>query len=49
MKGEGYLFGEKALDEFNQKNNIEFFIRGHELMQDGYQYFFINKLISFMV
>ena len=45
-KGVGYLFGEKALDEFNQKNNIEFFIRGHDLFLDGYQYFFKNKLIS---
>jgi len=46
IKGTGYLFGEKALDEFNQKNNIELFIRGHELFLDGYQYFFKNKLIS---
>ena len=46
IKGMGYIFGEKALDKFYQKNNFDFFIRGHDVEEEGYRYYFNNKLIS---
>ena len=42
-RGAGYLFGEKVVDEFNQINNIRLICRAHQLVMEGYKYWFKNK------
>ena len=42
----GYIFGEKALDKFYQKNNLDLFIRGHDIQENGYRYYLIISLWS---
>ena len=42
-RGAGYLFGEKVVDEFNQINNIRLICRAHQLVNEGYKYWFKNK------
>ncbi|MHA1615838.1 MAG: metallophosphoesterase [Candidatus Njordarchaeales archaeon] len=41
-----YLFGRKVFEEFTRKNHIERIIRAHTFLQEGYRYFFDNKLLS---
>ncbi len=45
-RGIGYYFGKKPFLEFSQENEIQLVIRSHEVFQEGYKYFFNNKLIS---
>lgn len=40
------FFGQKAFDEFMQKNNLKFLIRAHECFPEGYRWFFNNRLLS---
>ena len=46
QRGVGYLFGEKDVDKFNQVNNIELIARAHQLIQEGYQFLFHQKLVT---
>ena len=42
-RGAGYLFGCKVVDEFNQLNNIRLIVRAHQLVNEGYKYWFTKK------
>ena len=42
-RGAGYLFGGKVVDEFNQLNDIRLICRAHQLVNEGYKYWFQNK------
>ena len=42
-RGAGYLFGSKVVDEFNQINNIRLICRAHQLVNEGYKYWFKSK------
>ena len=44
--GPGYVFGEEAVDKFNRENNIELIARAHQLIQEGYQFLFNDKLVT---
>lgn len=35
-RGEGFLFGEKAVREFMRINSIKYIVRSHQLVQEGY-------------
>ncbi|KRX01349.1 hypothetical protein PPERSA_01252 [Pseudocohnilembus persalinus] len=42
-RGAGWLFGSKVTKEFNHLNGIELVARAHQLVQEGYQYWFPDK------
>lgn len=39
-RGAGYLFGESAVNEFNEVNGLELICRGHQMVMQGFQYWF---------
>ncbi|OHS93122.1 Serine/threonine-protein phosphatase 4 catalytic subunit 2 [Tritrichomonas foetus] len=45
-RGSGYFFGAEATKEFCEKNHIKMIIRGHECVNDGFEYHFDQKLIT---
>ena len=45
-RGAGFLFGEKVVDEFNQLNDVELVCRAHQLVNEGYKYWFNDKLVT---
>ncbi|MFX0026629.1 MAG: metallophosphoesterase [Candidatus Hermodarchaeota archaeon] len=40
------FFGQKAFDDFMEKNNLQFLIRAHECFPEGYRWFFNKRLLS---
>ena len=45
-RGAGYLFGEEDTVKFNRENNIDLIARAHQLIQEGYQFLFNDKLVT---
>lgn len=45
-RGAGLLFGEKAVQKFNQKNRIKLICRAHQLVQEGFQFLFNEALVT---
>ena len=45
-RGCSYTFGERQLYEFLNKHNLDAVCRGHQFVEDGYQYFANRKLIT---
>jgi diadenosine tetraphosphatase ApaH/serine/threonine PP2A family protein phosphatase len=45
-RGAGWLFGDKVVNDFNHINGIELIARAHQLVQDGYIYWFGEKLVT---
>ena len=46
MRGAGYIFGRKPVEEFNRINNIDLIARAHQLVMQGYEYHFDKKLVT---
>ena len=42
-RGAGWVFGNKVVDEFNYINNLELICRAHQLVMEGYKYWFPNQ------
>ena len=42
-RGAGWVFGYKVVNEFNHLNNIELICRAHQLVNEGYKFWFKDK------
>lgn len=38
-RGVSWLFGRKVLEEFLQKNNFDLFVRAHQVVEAGFEFF----------
>jgi len=38
-RGVSYVFSEKVVKEFLEKHNLDLIVRGHQVMEDGYEFF----------
>ena len=38
-RGVSYVFSEKVVKDFLEKHNLDLIVRGHQLMEDGYEFF----------
>lgn len=45
-RGAGYYFGANVVEEFLRKNNLNYIIRAHQLIMEGYKLHFNEKLIT---
>lgn len=45
-RGAGFIFGESAVDEFLQRNDLKYVVRAHQLVMEGYKLHFKEKLIT---
>ena len=45
-RGAGYYFGGNVVEEFLRKNNLNYIIRAHQLIMEGYKSHFNDKLIT---
>lgn len=42
-RGAGYVFGADIVQQFNRNNSIELILRAHQLVMEGYKYYFSIK------
>ena len=45
-RGVSVVFGEKIVQEFNRKNDLDLIIRAHQVVDDGYEFFAQRHLIT---
>ena len=45
-RGVSVIFGEKVVNEFNKKNDLDLIIRAHQVVDDGYEFFANRQLIT---
>uniref|UniRef100_A0A8R1DVI0 Serine/threonine-protein phosphatase n=1 Tax=Caenorhabditis japonica TaxID=281687 RepID=A0A8R1DVI0_CAEJA len=45
-RGVSYLFGRTALRAFLKKHNLRLVVRGHQVVQDGYEFFDDRRLVT---
>ena len=47
-RGVSVVFGEKIVQEFNRKNDLDLIIRAHQVVDDGYEFFAQRQLITIL-
>lgn len=45
-RGAGYLFGSSIVADFNHVNGVDIIARAHQLVMDGYRWWFDKKLVT---
>lgn len=45
-RGAGWIFGHKVVDHFNLLNDLNLIVRAHQLVQEGYVYWFNEQLVT---
>lgn len=45
-RGVSYIFNEAVVDKFTRKFDIDLIARGHQVQEDGYQFFAGRKLVT---
>jgi serine/threonine-protein phosphatase PP1 catalytic subunit len=45
-RGVSVIFGEKIVQDFNKKNDLDLIIRAHQVVDDGYEFFAKRQLIT---
>jgi len=45
-RGVSYTFGESTLDKFLKNNDLDLICRGHQVVEDGYEFFGGRKLVT---
>jgi serine/threonine-protein phosphatase PP1 catalytic subunit len=45
-RGVSVVFGEKIVNEFNRRNDLDLIIRAHQVVDDGYEFFAQRQLIT---
>ena len=45
-RGISYVFSEKVVKEFLKKHDLELVVRGHQVMEDGYEFFANQNLVT---
>ena len=45
-RGVSVIFGEKIVQDFNKKNDLDLMIRAHQVVDDGYEFFAQRQLIT---
>ena len=45
-RGVSVIFGEKVVEDFNKKNDLDLIIRAHQVVDDGYEFFAKRQLIT---
>ena len=45
-RGVSVIFGEKVVEDFNKKNDLDLIIRAHQVVDEGYEFFAKRQLIT---
>lgn len=45
-RGVSYVFSDKVVKEFLQKHDLDLIVRGHQVMEDGYEFFASQQLVT---
>lgn len=45
-RGVSYVFGDSVVKEFLSKHELDLIVRGHQVMEDGYEFFAHQKLVT---
>ena len=45
-RGVSVIFGEKVVEDFNKKNDLDLIIRAHQVVDEGYEFFANRQLIT---
>ena len=45
-RGTSHVFSEKIVQEFTEKHDIDLIVRGHQVMEEGYEFFADRQLVT---
>jgi serine/threonine-protein phosphatase PP1 catalytic subunit len=45
-RGSSYVFSEEVVKEFQEKHGLDLIVRGHQVMEDGYEFFAERRLVT---